>query len=419
MDAPYVRPAALPSPDAPTAGRPALRARMRAALNALSPVAFLFVLCVPIIANVLGLHVAVRRDENRVLASAPGWPRSQAELLALPGSLTAYVSDHFGLRDAMLWLDGRLRYKLFGETASDQVLFGRHGRLFLISHEKGHPYSLVDSICGAGVARAQIDAAAADTARLLDDASQVAPRSLYVSVPTAPALYPEDLPPWLAARCASFHLTAPAVRDALAAIRPDLKARMFYAIEPMLTAKAGGEAIPRVNFHWHGLGARLVAERVAGRELGMTQARRIPAHMATALSDLARFTPGLTLTDRVLEPDYGPAGIAPCYGESCFPDLAPFAHALTEASRFRWTSGQGPRLLLISDSFGARAAGWFSEYFADVVHLNVNFALLSPEQLAALRRVLFRDFPPDVLVLMLHDGAVTLTGPLDRNLFGR
>jgi hypothetical protein len=331
--------------------------------------------------------------------------------LQFPSEITAFVSDRFGLRNAMLWLDGRFRYEFFGESASDQVVFGLHKRIFLTSHVKGYPFSLIDTICGVGIPDARIGGAALDMARLLDNAASIAPRSFYVSVPTAPALYPEDLPLWIKTRCDKFRPAAPAVRDALEAIRPDLKGRMVYAIQPMLAAKAVGEAIPRDGFHWYGLGSRMVSESVAETTLGMTQTRHLPVQPLADLSDLAQFMPGLTFISHGIQPDYGPAGIIPCYGVACAPDLTPFGHALTEVSRFRWTSGTGPRLLLISDSFGARAAGWFGEYFADVIHLNINLALLSPEQRSALRAVLVRSFHPDVLIMLFHDGAVLATEP--------
>src|SRR6185437_10877647 len=122
------------------------------------------------------------------------------------------------------------------------ILFGRHGRLFLTSHPGHARFSVIDETCGVGIDAAQIRDSARVMASVLEDAGRLVTRSLFIAVPTAPVLYPEDLPPSLAARCRSASPTAPAIRDALAAGWPTLSGRMLYPIDAMRAVRS--DAIP-------------------------------------------------------------------------------------------------------------------------------------------------------------------------------
>src|SRR5205807_1289486 len=118
------------------------------------------------------------------------------------------------------------------------------------SHVRGQPFSLIDAVCGIGDQPAHIQEVAGSIANLLRDAGRLAPTSAYIAIPTAPVLYPEDLPRWLAARCRSARPSAPAVREALASGWPELVGRLVYPLDAMLAAKAAGHAIPLTDFHW-------------------------------------------------------------------------------------------------------------------------------------------------------------------------
>ncbi len=337
--------------------------------------------------------------------------------MALPDRLSAFANDRFGLRDAMLWIDGYLRYHIFGEAASDQILFGRHRRVFLGSHFKGRPLSLIDNICGLQILPGQINRIAGDMASLLDHTGRLVPHSLYVSIPTAPALYPEDLPRWIAAQCDSAQPTVERVKSALEAKRPDLANRMIYPLETMQALKAVGEPIPRANFHWQDLGAKAVAEFVAERWLGLPKMHDVPLRMITERSDLSQFLPGLDLRSTVGDPDYTKSGVVPSFGAPCAPELEPFAAILAEITCFQWPEGNGPRLLLISDSFGVRAARYLSEYFATTVHINLRYELLNSEQNDRLRRKLIKAVKPDTIILLFNDNAINVKTKPNLELF--
>ena len=82
---------------------------------------------------------------------------------------------------------------------------------------------------------------------------------------------------------------------------------------------------------------------------------------------------------------------------------------LGDVSRFRSDAGSGKKLLLITNSFGAAIAGWFSQYFSEVWHLNINYLVnVSKDDLdkAPLSKAIFSDYGPDYIVYLFHDGAV-------------
>lgn len=418
MNTPPAAPEPRPHLAAQPPASPAVHAQRSRLSDVLLVILFLAFLLLPIVTNLLGLQSAAMHEENRTLAQLPAWPVTRAGFLALPDHLSAFANDRFGLRNAMLWLDGYLRYHIFGEAASDQILFGRHHRVFLGSQFKGRPLSLIDNICGVQSVPSQINRVADGMASLLDQAGRLVPHSLYVSIPTAPALYPEDLPRWLAALCSSAQLTVPQVKAALEAKRPDLASRMIYPIETMQALKAVGEPIPRANFHWQDLGAKAVAEVVAERWLGLPKMHDVPLRMITERSDLSQFLPGLDLRSTVGDPDYAKSGVVPCYGVSCAPELEPFAAVLTEITRFQWPEGNGPRLLLISNSFGVRAARYLSEYFANVMHVNLRYDMLTSEQGERLRLKFFEIVKPDTVILLFNDNFISNTKTLNTKLFG-
>jgi hypothetical protein len=142
---------------------------------------------------------------------------------------------------------------------------------------------------------------------------------------------------------------------------------------------------------------------VAEHTLGLTKRREIGVRQVIAESDLANLIPGITLRNPTTVADFTHSGVRECRGVSCFPELKPFAPVLLEVSHFWWESGSGPTLVLLSNSFGARAAEFFGEYFANVIHLNADFQRMSAEQRQRLPVLLRERFKPDVLLFLDHD----------------
>ena len=106
---------------------------------------------------------------------------------------------------------------------------------------------------------------------------------------------------------------------------------------------------------------------------------------ASKPSDIARFFPGVSLSNQINIADWTAAGVVFCQELSClrassFEDIV-FPRESMRVSR----SGPGGKLLLLSDSFGAAAAAGLIEYFADIIMINMNnYQLLELDQRRAL-----------------------------------
>jgi hypothetical protein len=373
-----------------------------------SSLVFFLLLALPFVAQVTGFDDRGSTAENRSLAPAPAWPDNWAGLLALPRQTDAWLRDHFGFRVALVRANSRIRYALFHEAPTRQVLFGKGNRLFLSGRDESHPYSVIAKICGIDGSDAEVEAAAAGVRTLLRAADADAPGAVFVAVPSAPAIYAEDLPDWLARQCARPSSIERIVRRLDA--DPALAARVIYPIDALIAAKQTGRVIPLYNFHWSGRGARVAAEVIAGQLPGSRRAIDIPTLEQLAPSDLSNMVPGLNLSDRVVVPDYAAASLVYCYARpECLPGLgASVATVIGDYSRTLSPRSGSRRLLLLTDSYGSFIAPWFAAWFGEVRHISTNtIGLLSAAERATLRENLFRRYHPDSVIFLYHDGAVS------------
>jgi len=88
----------------------------------------------------------------------------------------------------------------------------------------------------------------------------------------------------------------------------------------------------------------------------------------------------------------------------CFP-AARDALAVLEDVRLVSRDESGPRLLVLSDSFGSAAAGYFGEYYREVWQVSLNnVSRLSDSQRAAFRAEILDRFKSDDVLFLYHDG---------------
>jgi hypothetical protein len=360
-------------------------------------------LAVPLLTHNWRRDPGIASTENRQAAPPPSWPRSWHDLTSWPTQADAYLADHFGNRTAMVTAFNRIRYRLFGETPSEQTVFGLHGRLFLTSHIAANPYSLIGFICGLGVDDAMLDRVAADLDDFLRQARSRAPESYLMVVPTAPVLYFEDLPPWVQAQC-----SPPNTMDRLLPrLSSELRSYLFYPLPAMLVAKSRGEVIPLTNFHWRGLGAEVAAASFAEGRLGLPSRITLPTIEQTLPSDIAFFIPGIPTNNVALDPDFSAAGVDYCTGAACFPDWSSIAAIINDVTRVRSPQSGDKKLLVLSDSFGKEMVGWFAPYFGSIWHFSVTYlSRLSTDDREAFRRHVFTEYRPDVVLYVFHDGSV-------------
>ena len=365
---------------------------------------FFALLSMPLAAQLIG-NDGSASTENRMLAPAPGWPDTWTGLLAVPRQTDAWLQDHFGFRVPLIRADSHLRYALFHEAPTRRVLFGKGNRLFLSGPDESHPYSIITWLCDANPA--ELEATAQGVQTLLTAAATDAPRALFVAVPSAPILYAEDLPDWLAHQCSGPSTIERVVRRLDS--DPALEGRVIYPIQALIAAKQTGRVIPHYNFHWSGRGARAVAAMLAEQMLGLRHRIDIPIVEQVAASDLSNMVPGLHLTDRVIVPNYAAAGLTYCYRTpECLPELPPAVRTtIGDYSQVISPHAGDRRLLLLTDSYGSFIAPWFAAWYGEIRHISTNsIDRLSAVDRATLRELLFHKYQPDDVIFLYHDGAV-------------
>ncbi len=300
------------------------------------------------------------------------------------------------VRRAEAWL----RYRLLGE-APPPILVGRHGRLFLANHATGAPGALVTAICGGSVDDAAVARAALHVRPVLEAARATGVPARFLIVPTAPRLYPEDLPPAYAHAC-----DPPAVpaADRLVALLHD--PAVVYPVPQMLALKPAFDVLPRKQFHWAGEGPLRVAEAMA-EQMGLTRSLTLPLRTVNQASDLNLFNPGMGAHSRIREPFLRAAGVAECTGARC---ADPLPEPIVAYSR----PGPG-RILVLGDSFGEALGPALSEYAGLVWLVRMDAVITGPPDPALAARL--RAFRPDAIVIVYHDdGALALDVPSQASL---
>jgi hypothetical protein len=263
---------------------------------------------------------------------------------------------------------------------------------------------LIEEVCGIGVSAQDVDAARERLVHEIEARRNFIEHALIVIVPTAPVLYPEDLPEWLRAQCAQ---SVPPAQRVLATWPPALAKRLYYPIAEMRELEEITEAIPRTNFHWYGTAPHQIARMIAARFLGKTPSLGIAAAPKIVQSDIAFLSPGANWVNEVMEPDFTQAGVNVCRGLHCHPELNALQTKVSEISTYsRSGAPGGSKLLLLTDSFGDAIAGYFIEYYDQVVQVNVNqIESFTPDQVELFdqwRQAQQAHFT----VLLFHDGAL-------------
>ncbi len=382
---------------------------------------FAAIVCAPAAVMVLApeqrlIPRAPKFEENRAAAPRPPWPRTLQQALAFPPRLEPFLQDRFGLRADLITLNNYLRFRLFGEFTSRQIMLGLHGRVLLTSHDAGAPFSMIRGICGVGVGDALTDAQADALGVLLRRTRAVVQRTAFVLAPSASAVYPEALPVWLARQCDAARPTVPRIG---AKIPPAEAGAFLYLLDTARTVRQTDPVIPWASFHWWGMGAKRLIEAASETVLGRTRQVDVPMHPTQKTSDLNQFMPGLGFREDVKEPDWAAAGIERCFGAPCYADdLGPIAAILADVSRYRSPRVDGGRVLVLSDSFGAMSAGYLAEYFHEVRHFSLNnLERMTPDQVRALRTYVFDTYKPDQVVYLFHDGAILYAAARLNRLF--
>jgi hypothetical protein len=228
-------------------------------------------------------------------------------------------------------------------------------------------------------------------------------------VPSAPIVYSEQLQPWQAERCqpgaapGNLVLSSPG-------LDPAARERIYFPLAEMRAIRTHARVFPLTFFHWSGEGAQAVAAFTEehfwhrGKDFGTP----IPLVAHSRPSDIQWLFPGIEHDSVADEPDFARTTITPCFGPDCFPELKPVMGKIDVLGRLTNNApGLARRLVLVTDSFGYAGAPEFARYYSEVVYISTNMlARLSPDEVAQLRRWLFRPGSGDEVLFLYHDASV-------------
>jgi hypothetical protein len=373
-------------------------------LSALAKALLVLLLATPALAT---LNSKQREGENRHLAAPPQRPASVEEALKYSASFDAWANDNFSLRAALVRLNTKVRYRLFGQYPTAQVVQGQEGRTFLTtSHPAAPPYAMVFSACGYQTeVTGTIDA---HIKRLLSLSRERGIAANLLVVPSAPAVHVDQLPGWASALC---HTATPPMQRWLAQtdIPDTIRQQVAYPLEAMRNASRETDLFPRTFFHWGGAGPRLTAEWTLRQFYGVepTAATRYVSRKEWLPSDIGHLFPGIKRPSEVDVMDMAASHIDFCYGARCF-DHPPRILNDFEVIRLRNQYAPRKRLVLISDSFGPPAAPWFARYYQETVLLNANTLYLVKQEadMEQVRRFVFGDAANTDYIVLYHDATV-------------
>ena len=374
--------------------------------------AFFLLITAPVLCQIL--LPDPQTEERRQLASMPARPTSLDGLRRLPDAIDVWLKDRFGLRQPLVRLNNWLRWQLFGEIATARIDIGRHGRLFLHAHDTDS-MPLIAGLCGVGVSDGEIVASADRIARSLVQVRSAGFDATLLLVPTAPRLYPEDIPEPLATDC--MGVKPPVDRIVARVDEAGLGTALFYPVDLMLSFKPQFEPIPRHHFHWAGEAPLRVAEAVAEGRWHLARTLTLPLRTIGRASDLNNLNPGMAASDRIREPDVRAVGVRSCAGVACGPiDGLPSG---AEIALERYTRPEpGPRLLIVADSFGDEISRNFLEQFGEVWRISTNYlSAVSPADRRALAGFLQTRFEGRKLLYVYHDATALLGLPETADLF--
>jgi hypothetical protein len=311
--------------------------------------------------------------ENRTLAQRPKNPRSISDLFKYPRELEPWINDHFGLRRPLIWVNNKLRYKLFGQFPTIQVISGRKGRIFLSSHsmEPSSQYSAITIPCGD--IHISPEKVAGPLNALHESFRREGIDARILIVPSSPVIYPEALPAWLEARC---NAAGSPIELVLASSHLEAEARkaIYFPRAEMLALKDKISVFPQTWFHWAGAGSREVAGLSVKFFWGVpaNTGRPLAEESKLSPSDISHLFPGVKLASQVEHPDHARSGIEACVGPRCFPSLGSVTNKLQDVAYYRNLAAPQERLIILSDSFGKAIAGWYPRYFKEVIHFSTN-----------------------------------------------
>lgn len=346
-------------------------------------------------------------QENRAVTTL-SMPQDMADLRAFPAGVQNWISDNFGLRKMLIYINNNMVFGLFGDIPRfrKQVVLGTGGYIFLSSHEL--PMDQMLDAVGI-IHKKSLNAERMES--MPERVCGLSDRLVFVSVPTKHLLYTELYPTWL--RDKAVPARDVYVADMLA-LQQRAEGKLLFPYKEAKELGVDHQLIAKTFFHWvSGPYTQLVAGLVA-QHFGIAPLEGSPfTDFVTTrqVSDIQHMYPGLSIFETDVE-QYPTA-----YFDQKGIRMEKFAQpSFTLSSKIEKIMASSyvlvnparpskDRLLVIGDSFAWPAMYDFSLLFGEVLHVNNNeLRQLSPEQANDYVKLVLQHFKPTHGMLLSHIG---------------
>lgn len=306
---------------------------------------FALLLLLPVLDVALHIDPATPPSENRLLATRPPAPTaSLAGLKVFFAGWETYFNDHFGCRKTLVTWQNKLKWALFEEKNTRNVLMGDDG-WFYASEKR-----MVENFRGAlPLTEPELQAWQKLLERRRDWLAARGIKYLFVFAPDKQTIYPEHLPAWLK------NLGGRTKADQFVAYMQSHSTVEVLDLRPvLLAAKSATPIYFKTDTHWNKLGAFIACGAVVGK---LAQAG-LPGLVPLTTNDFTLtpcLEPGGDLVNlrgiRIAMAESNAIVLAP---KPALPELSIFipkgAHIMDEATANN-PLGSG-RALVHTDSFG-------------------------------------------------------------------
>ena len=223
---------------------------------------FAVLLWLPILDVYFHIDWTAPRSENRAMAPypklQPGWHGLQAYIIGLE----AYFNDHFGCRKCLVQWHNKMRWFLFNDKYTRDVLFGKDGWLFTTQFQRIEHYS----------GQIQFTPEQLHDWKVLLEKRRdwLARRGIayvFVVTPDKQTIYPEELP-----RLGEKVRPETMLDQFFAYMRTNSTVPVLDVRDVVSAAKTIGPVYLKTDTHWNLLGGF-----VSYQELVRTLARQVPA----------------------------------------------------------------------------------------------------------------------------------------------
>ncbi|MGJ8560391.1 MAG: alginate O-acetyltransferase AlgX-related protein [Litorimonas sp.] len=313
--------------------------------------------------SIVDRNKEVSVTERRKLETMPALPQDASTALAFPDQFNAYFADHFGFRDPLVNGYNIGKY-LIGDVASDNVMRGKEGWLYIGSPKSGNIYETsIDSILNQTLYDdAMLKATAKSLLAKRDWLESRGIEYIFVAIPEKHTVYPEYLPDYAA------RPTGPNAYDQIVSyLQENTDLTVVDLKPPLLEAKKDAQVYFRTDTHWNHNGAAIGFEKIS-----QTIKQVLPNKDITLPAEFVKHTPFRgDLSNMIGFPDYDTLNPKPKFSVPCNFEELKFDEPVTIHSATLCPKAN-KSVLVFHDSFFGALKSYFSENFARAEYFRSN-----------------------------------------------